>query len=137
MRLLSRLSIFTVKSQFQAVCVENDSISIMLYISCCSLESESSSFTGLSCFMISISKQSVLLAHDTIRMENRVTVKQNIFQGEGCFAQAWGGRSGVVLLSVNVSLICHWCQFIDINTTSSYYQVGYCFNFFLMLVFDF
>jgi hypothetical protein len=44
----------------------------------------------------SISKQSVLLAHDTIRMQNRVTVKQNIFQGEGCFAQAWGGENGII-----------------------------------------
>lgn len=79
MKLLSRLSLFTVKSQFQAVCVENDSVSIKLYISCCLLESELSSFTGLSCFMISISKQSVLLAHGTIRMQNTATVKQTFF----------------------------------------------------------
>lgn len=88
--------------------VGNDSVSIKLPISCRCLEQELSSFTGLSCFMISISKQSVLLAQDKIRMQNIGTVKQNIFQGEVCYAEAREGKKDdVVFLSVSLSLICH------------------------------
>lgn len=54
--------------------------------------------------MISISKQSVWLALDTVRMQNTVTVKQNIFQGEGFFAQAWGRGNDISFLSVRLSL---------------------------------
>lgn len=43
--------------------------------------------------MISISKQSVLLAQDKIRMQNRGTVKQNIFHGEVCCPEAREGKT--------------------------------------------
>ena len=54
--------------------------------------------------MISISKQSVLLAHGTVRMQNTETVKQNIFQGEDCFAQAQGRRNDTSFLSISLTL---------------------------------